>query len=328
MQLSYQCRRTHLQWAITFPWNWRVNESNGTLKVGLALGSGASRGWSHIGVLKALTEAGIEPDIICGTSVGAMVGGSFVAGNLDKLEQWVLGSSRADVLGFFGVRFEHTAFVDIEKLNWFLHKFVAAEDICIQDLPKPFAAVCTNLENGREVWLREGGLANAVQASMAMPGLFPAVRRDEQWLVDGGLVDPVPVAACRALGADIVIGVNLNSDIIGRHSKEKPAIEAEQADSVLGNLKKQAKEYSSSLFANGDENHKPPGVFAAISKSIDIFQDRITRSRLAGDPADVLISPRLGDIGLLEFHRAGEAIRKGEASAKNAMAEIRELVGS
>lgn len=304
-----------------------MNESPGRLKVGLALGSGASRGWSHIGVLKGLIEAGIEPDVVCGTSVGAMVGGSYVAGNLEKLEQWVLGTSRTDVLGFFSVRFEHTAFVDIEKLRWFLHNFVAAEDVRIEDLPKPYAAVCTNLENGREVWLREGGLADAVQASMALPGLFPPVRKDQQWLVDGGLVDPVPVAACRALGADIVIGVNLNSDIIGRHSKKNPATATTQAESVLGNLKKQAIEYSSSFFANGDKNDKPPGVFSTISKSIDIFQDRITRSRLAGDPADVLISPRLGDIGLLEFHRAAEAISKGEACAQNAITAIRQLVG-
>ncbi len=305
-----------------------MNESTGLLKIGLALGSGASRGWSHIGVLKALREADIEPDVICGTSVGAIVGGSYVAGNLDKLEQWVLDSSRSDVLGFFGVRFEHTAFVDVEKLRWFLHNFVAAEDVRIENLSKPFAAVCTNLENGREVWLKEGELALAVQASMALPGLFPPVRAERQWLVDGGLVDPVPVGVCRALGADIVIGVNLNSDIVGRHNKKKPAVAPKQDDSVLMNLKKQAIEYSNSLFNNAEAEDKPPGVFSTIAKSIDIFQDRITRSRLAGDPADVLISPKLGDIGMLEFHRAAEAIEKGNACVQSAMPEIRRLIAA
>lgn len=305
-----------------------MNESTGRLRIGLALGSGASRGWSHIGVLKGLLEAGIEPDVICGTSVGAMVGGSYAAGNLDKLEQWVLGSSRSDVLGFFNLRFERTAFVDLERLHWFLHSFVAAEGIRIEDLQKSYAAVCTNLDTGSEVWLRDGGLADAVQASLAMPGLFPAVRIDQQWLVDGGLVNPVPVTACRALGADVVIGVNLNSDILGRRKKTKRQTAATQAESVLEILKKQARNYSNALFANGDDPGKAPGVFYTIAQSIDIFQDRITRSRLAGDPADVLISPRVGDIRLLEFQRAAEAIEKGSTSVKAAIAEIRALVAT
>jgi len=306
-------------------WYQCVNESFAKLKVGLALGSGASRGWSHVGVLKALLEAGIEPSVVCGTSVGAMVGASYVSGKLDKLEQWVLGSSRSDVLAFFSVRFERTAFVDIEKLDSFLHKFVAAEDARIEDLEKTYAAVCTNLETGREVWLREGSLAEAVKASMALPGLFPAMLNNGQWLVDGGLVDPVPVAACRALGADIVIGVNLNAGLLRRRSVKNAHPEPAPDASVLETLKKQAKEYSNSLFASGDDEDKTPGLFFTISKAVDIFQDRITRSRLAGDPADVLISPKVGDIGMLEFQRAGEAIAEGEACVQRAMSEIRSL---
>jgi NTE family protein len=136
-------------------------------KIGLALGSGASRGWSHVGVIKALLEAGIKPDVVCGTSVGAMVGASYLAGNLDKLEHWVLGSSRTDVLRFFSFRLANSAFVDIERLNWFLHEFVADADVRIEELPKPYAAVCTDLESGREVLLQKGSVADAVRASMA-----------------------------------------------------------------------------------------------------------------------------------------------------------------
>lgn len=161
--------------------------------IALALGSGASRGWSHIGVIKALLREDIEPDIVCGTSVGAIIGGSYVAGNLEKLEDWVLGSTRGDVLRFFGIGLSQTGFVDTERLSWFLHKHVAAEDQRIEDMPKKYAAVSTDLDTGREVWLTEGGIADAVRASMALPGLFPAVRNDRRWLVDGGLVNPVPV---------------------------------------------------------------------------------------------------------------------------------------
>ena len=146
-------------------------------KIGLALGSGASRGWSHIGVIKALLREGIEPDIICGTSVGAIIGGSYVAGNLDKLERWVLSSTRSDVLRFFNIGFTQSGFVDTERLTKFIHNCVAGEDSVIEDLPKKFGVVSTNLENGREVWFTEGGVADAVQASMSLPGLILILTR-------------------------------------------------------------------------------------------------------------------------------------------------------
>jgi NTE family protein len=302
-------------------------------KFGLALGSGASRGWSHIGVLKALLREGIEPDIVCGTSVGAMMGASYLAGNLEKLEEWVLGSTRTDVLKFFNIRFTQAGLVDVDRLNRFLHNYVAAEETLIENLPRQFAAIATDLDNGQEVWFREGGLANAVRASMALPGLFPAYRDQHRWLVDGGLVNPVPVSTCRALGADIVIAVNLNSDIVGKRSHRKPEAPAEpkpepgDTRGVLQNLKQATKEYSSSFFANHEKQEDVPGSFFAITNSINIAQDRITRSRLAGDPAEVVLTPRLAHIGMLEFHRAPEAIAEGESCVHKALAEIHRLVG-
>ena len=305
-----------------------MTNSTSAPRIGLALGSGASRGWSHIGVLKALLKAGIEPQVVCGTSVGAMVGGSYLAGNLEKLEDWVLGSSRSDVLRFFSFRLASSAFVDMERLNWFLHNFVAAADTVIEELGRPFAAVCTDLDTGREVLLQQGGLADAVRASMAMPGLFPAKRNNGRWLVDGGLVNPVPVSACRSLGADIVIGVNLNSDILRRHDAEDRVTSEEEVESMFGNLKKQAREYSNSLFVSDDEDDKTPGLFATISNTINIFQDQITRSRFEADPADVLIAPKVGDIGMFDFQRAADAIIEGEACVQNAMSEIQRLAGA
>ena len=162
-----------------------MKNSSVSPKIGLVLGSGASRGWSHIGIIKALLREGIEPDIVCGTSVGAMIGACYLAGNLEKLENWVIGSTRTDVLKFFNVKFTRSGFVDSDRLSRFLYTYVAGEDVQIEDLPKKFAAISTNLENGREVWFQEGGLADAVRASMALPGLFPAVRNDHRWLVDG-----------------------------------------------------------------------------------------------------------------------------------------------
>jgi NTE family protein len=296
-------------------------------RLGLALGSGASRGWSHIGVIKALLNEGIEPDIVCGASVGAIIGGSYVAGNLEKLESWVLGSTRTDVLRFFEISFSRSGFVDPERLGWFLHNFVADERIRIEDLAKKFAAVSTNLDTGREVWFMEGGLADAVRASMAMPGLFPAVRNDDRWLVDGGLVNPVPVTTCRALGADVVIAVNLNAYIVGKRNQPRKQADPKEIKGVLRNFKQTAKEYSNSFFPNHDDDEATPGLFYAIANSINIFQDRITRSRLAGDPADILISPNVAHIGMLEFHRAAEAIGEGERCVNDSLSEIRRVSG-
>jgi len=270
---------------------------------------------------------GIEPHIVCGTSVGAIVGGSYVAGNLGKLETWVLGSTRSDVLQFFNINLSQSGFVDTERLTWFLNSYVAAADRRIEDMPKKFGAVSTNLENGREVWFKEGGLADAVRASMALPGLFPAVRNDQRWLVDGGLVNPVPVTTCRALGADVVIAVNLNSDIIGKHNNGRQEAAPTENNSVLSKVKQQAREYSNSIFPNRNEKDEAPGLFYAIANSINIVQDRITRSRLAGDPADVMLSPRLAHIGMLEFHRAAEAIKEGEDCVQRMLAEICRVTG-
>ena len=299
-----------------------------TPKIGLALGSGASRGWSHIGVIDALEAEGIEPEIICGTSVGAMVGASYVTGKLAELKEWVLGSSRSDVYRFFDIKFSQSGFVDVDRLDEFIHRYVVDENTEIDDLAKPFIAVATSLNTGQEIWSRDGSAAKWVRASMSLPVLFPPVRDEDRWLVDGGLVNPVPVTACRALGADIVIAVNLNADIVGKGLKSADIVSAEQEEGMLKNLKQQVKEYSSSLFSSGKEEILPPGLIGVVSSSINIFQDRITRSRLAGDPADVLISPKLRDVGLLEFGKAKEAISTGEDCVRRALPEIQSAIGA
>ena len=308
-----------------------MNKLTNEPKIGLALGSGASRGWSHIGVIKALLKEGIDPNLVCGTAAGAVIGGSYLAGNLDNLENWVRGSTRGDVLRFFDVSLKQSGFVDAERLSWFLHSYVAAEDQRIEDMAKKFAAVATDLDTGREVWFTQGGLADAVRASMALPGLFPAVCSDQRWLVDGGLVNPVPVSVCRALGADIVIAVNLNSGIIrkldGRRNETTLDAANVERSGVLGNLKQQAKAYSDAIFPSRNKKGEPPGLFYAIANSINISQERTTRSRLAGDPADVLLSPDVAHIGMLEFHRAAEAIEEGERSVERVLPEIRRITG-
>lgn len=303
-----------------------LHRMNTELKVGLALGSGSSRGWSHIGVLKALSELGITPEIISGTSIGALVGASFVTGKLDKLEAWVGSLTRLETVRLFEINTSLSGFINTDRFRDFLNENVAGDADVIEDLEMTYAAVSTDLETGREIWLTEGSLLEAVWASISLPGLFPVRRYENRWLVDGGLVNPVPVSVCRALGADIVIAVNLNDGIVGKHfvkSKKSP----EETDGVGGKLSRLVKNYASSILPASDNGEQPPGVLDAIAGSFNITQDRITRSRMAGDPPDILLSPKLSHIGLLEFYRSGETIREGGHCVHRMRSEIEHVLG-
>jgi len=294
--------------------------TNFTGRVGLALGSGASRGWSHIGVIKALAEIGVEPDIVCGCSIGALVGAAYCAGKIDKLESWITKLSKLEVAKFFELNWSLNGFVDVEYIGEFLHNNVCDKTANIETLDKSFAAVATDLENGREVWFTTGSVLQAVLASMSLPGLFPPIQYEGRWLVDGGLVNPVPISICRALGADLVIAVNLNGDIVGKHQGPKPKKGQDQG--IADRFIKSIKQYSGAIFPDKYSAKKNPGLFNAIASSINITQDRITRSRMAGDPVDVMLAPKLSKIGFLEYHRAAEAVEEGKACVHRMLPEI------
>ncbi len=287
--------------------------------IGLALGSGSSRGWAHIGIIKELAETGIEPDIICGCSIGSIVGASHAAGNLEALETWVRSLSKRTVTRFFELNLSLNGFVNAERFHAFLDECVCDEAIQIEQLPKTFASVSTDLKSGREVWFTEGLTLDAVRASISLPGLFPPVQHQGSWLVDGGLVNPVPVSICRALGADIVIAVNLNGDILGKHQRKKTSEEPAEDKGLLDSVSRSIRAYSDTLFPSKDP---VPSLFDAIAGSINITQDRITRSRMAGDPPDIMLSPRLSHIELLEFHRGKDAIKEGKNCVKRMLPEI------
>ncbi len=298
---------------------------NSKLNIGLALGSGSARGWSHIGVINALADIGIEPNIICGTSIGSLVGASYVSDNLEKLEEWVHSLTKYKIARFFRINTSLNGFVNTDRLHHFLNEYVAGDDSVIENFTKQYAAVSTELETGREVWLTKGSMIEAVWASISIPGLFPAIKNNNMWLVDGGLVNPVPISVCRALGADIVIAVNLNGDIVKKHlkkTKENP----EQNKKVTGHISDLVKEYAGSIFSVSKNYDQPPSLFDAIAGSINITQDKITRSRMAGDPPDILLSPRLSHIGLLEFYRAKESIIEGEKCVQRMLPEINHIL--
>lgn len=317
-----------------------------TVKVGLALGSGASRGWAHIGVIRALEKYGIEPSVVCGCSVGAVVGAAYSASSLDDFEAWIRSLTKLELAKYAGISFS-TGMINKQRLNDGFKKNICAEGTNIQSLEKRFGAVATDLQSGREIWFTKGDVLNSIWASMSMPGLFPAVQLNNKWLVDGGLVNPVPVSMCRSLGADVVIAVDLNSDIVGKHSRRaaaaakarvkpspkmdfKESSDKDNASSdLLGNLKETIIDYSSNLFPNQESTEAPraPGFFDTIYGSVNIMQDRITRTRMAGDPPDVLLAPRLAHISLMEFYRAEEIIQIGYDITLKQLDQIKKEIG-
>ena len=290
-------------------------------RIGLALGSGSARGWAHVGVIRALEEAGIRPDLVCGTSIGALVGAAYASGELDRFEQWLLGMGIRDVVAFMDVSLSGGLLKGDRLMEFLRNNFV---DLSLEELDMPFAAVATSLETGAEVWLRQGSTLEAVRASIALPGLFTPVVNDGAILVDGGLVNPVPVSLARAMGADIVIAVDLNSDILGRHLRERPVQEAPAGN--VGDLLRRLQGNLLSLMPSfSSDEPRLPSMLDVLASGINIMQVRITRSRMAGDPPEVIVAPQLAHLSLLDFHRAKEAIDRGRQAVEAVMHSISAL---
>ena len=307
--------------------------------IGLALGSGSARGWAHIGVIRALNDAGIQVDYVAGTSIGALVGAVYASGNIDSLEEVALKLDWKQIAHFFDVVFPKSGLIDGNKVADFIRTHV--EEIKIEELPLPFSAISTNLATGSEVVIQKGDIIEAVRASISVPGIFTPVRKNGTILVDGGLVNPVPVSVVRKMGADFVIAIDLNHDIVGKKGISKtsapnhtaPALSAGMGRSFIKKSKildainkivetgalpalKQIKQWRS--------RDPLPNVFEVLMSSINIMESQITAAKLKTDPPDLLIRPNLGHLTLLEFHRAQEAISEGY---REALAQVGPLMG-
>jgi NTE family protein len=304
----------------------------GDCKIGLALGAGSARGWAHIGVLRALNEAGIFPDIIAGTSIGAVVGGCYVAGELDALEKFALDLTRRKVLGFLDFNISGSGLIHGQRLRNVL--LARLKDIAIETLDKRYVAVATEIGTGHETWLSRGNVVDAMRASYALPGIFKPVNVDGRWLFDGALVNPVPVSVCRALGARYVIAVNVNSDVghgtVVTHMEAlpPPALPPPVEDKSLlsRNGLGAVKKLLQRQFFGAPENG--PGISTVMMEAFNIVQDRIARSRLAGDPPDVIIAPRMGGFGLFDFHRADAMIESGMTACKRSLDDIKREIAT
>ena len=290
-------------------------------RIGLALGSGSARGWAHLGVIRALERAGIVPDIVCGTSIGALVGAASATGEHERFEQWVRGLTWSSVVGLVDWKMGGGLMAGGKLAAFFRSRYA---DPGIEHLPRPFGCVATDLASGREVWLREGSVIDAVRASIALPGLFTPALQEGRLLVDGGLVNPVPVSLCRAMGADIVIAVDLNWELVARRRRPVKDVQAAAALAQSGMMEALLARFRP---AGGPQvPHNMPSLLGVMSASLNIMQVRITQSRLAGEPADAMIRPRLPDMAAMDFHRGAVAIDAGERATELALPLIRGLL--
>ena len=294
-------------------------------KIGLALGSGVARGWAHLGVIRALERYGFVPEMVSGTSIGALTGGAYLAGHAETLEDWARGLSKVKMISYLDFRVRSGGMIGGRGLVEAMQQHIGG--LRIEDLPKPFATVATDLLTGHEVWLRDGDLIQAIRTSFSLPGIFEPMRVKGRWLVDGALVNPVPISVCRSMGAQMTIGVNLNADLIGKARRPGMDFQSIAGFDLLEELQKSRNDPPGKLTGLTRRMFKRhssrPSLFGVMVSALNIVQDRITRSRLAGDPPDVHITPRLGHIGLLEFDRADEIIAEGEAAVERALPDLR-----
>lgn len=296
-------------------------------KIGLALGSGLVRGWAHIGAIRALVRNGFKPDIIAGTSVGALAGAAYITDKLDALEDWARTLNRTSIMHYVDPQVSRGGLIGGLKLYRLMREHWG--DINIETMGGPdYVAVAADMVTGHEVWIRNGNLIDAMRASFSLPGIFPPMQHQNRLLVDGALVNPVPVSACQALGADMIIAVNLNGDIVGKLRKGNNAFptvagfdplnpEASPETASVSSLSRKARR----LFSR-EENS--PSLFGVMISAMNIIQDRLARSRLAGEPPDVLIAPRIGHIGLMEFERVEELITLGEKAVEDMLPQLRD----
>lgn len=296
--------------------------------IGLALGGGMARGFAHIGVLRCLDRHGIKPSIVAGTSIGAVVGACYLSGKLKEFEEWALSLNRLKILSYLDIRVRSAGLIGGSRLNNLLTEHF--KDVQMEDLDVPFITIAADLLTGHEVWIRKGPLMEAMQASFALPGVFPPVKRNHRFLVDGALVNPVPVAACQAMGARMTIGVDLHADIIGKAAKPGQAYQTVAGFDLFNDKdvppEEQQKINSSLTRRLFRREQNSPSLFGVMVSALGIMQDRMTRSRLAADPPDIHIKPQIGHIGLLEFEKGRELIAEGDAACEKAVPTIREAM--
>jgi len=259
-------------------------------KVGLALSGGAARGLAHVGVLAVLEKEGIPIDMIAGTSIGAIIGAFYAQGkDIEQIEKAVMGLSRRKIMSLVDLTLPRTGFIKGKRMKDWLKSVIGEVDF--EDLKIPFACVATDIGTGEEVVIKQGSVVEGVRASVSMPVIFTPAKWQGRYLVDGGLVDPVPVGVLKEMGADLTIAVNVNPYITDRSQGDK------------------------------GQNLKAPNIFNIVMRTFNIMNYQAAMSGL--QQADITITPQVGHINPSNFHRARECILRGHRAAQHAIPEIK-----
>ncbi len=314
--------------------------------VGLVLGSGASRGWAHIGIIEALVEAEIPIDFIAGCSVGAYIGALYASDSIESLKKFLLRMDGKKIFSYFDVVFPRSGLLNgsrrVQEL-FSMHTNVST----FEELNIPLVMLATDLERGEKVIINSGKLIEGLRATMSFPGLFAPIQIKGRWLVDGGLVDPVPVGVARAMGAEVVIAVDLNSRIVSRTRslraltvvEDREKLPAKRAGTVLDTRNELMKKMAD-FYENAENRFKnktsemfrrdsvTPDIIETVMTSVSIMQERITRINLAVDRPDILIQPRLGELKMMNFDQVSHAISEGYIGVQEQLEDIQNLLAS
>jgi NTE family protein len=305
---------------------------NAHTRIGLALGSGGARGWAHIGVLQRLNELGVRPDVIAGTSIGSIAAALYASDSLDTMEDLATQLDWKQVAQLFlEVNLPRSGLLTGKNFMRLLKSIIPIHTI--SGLRIPYAAVATDLETEKEVIIRSGKLFDAIRASIGIPGIFAPTCLDGRHLVDGGLVNPLPVSACRAMGADFVIAVDINLRV--PTAKRKP-IKKPRASVPPPRITKLLESLSTLMTqrpaaANRWKSPKKEApdalsIFDVLTRSFRLVENQITRNELKVNPPDILIQPAVGDIMTLEFQRGREAIAAGRRAVDEVMPQLQQLL--
>lgn len=301
-------------------------------KIGLVLGSGSSRGWAHIGVIEGLREEHIPIDYIAGCSIGSFMGAIFAANAIESLKNFAAGMKGRSLFNYFDMIFPRSGILDLDSIAdlYSMHTLKRK----FYELNIPLHIVATDLMKGEKVVLKEGDILTAIKGSMAVPGIFAPVKYGDRWLVDGGLIDPVPIGEARSMGADLVIAVDLNTGLISSQRRARPDLHEEKIEtwqsrnefvSMLYNNYNRVRNGISRMFSYDTAT---PNILEVIDSSVGIMQERITRINLAVDPPDILIQPRLGDLKIFDFNNVQKSIDEGYREIKKRIPDIRDGIES
>ncbi len=293
------------------------------MKIGLALGGGGAKGFAHIGVLHAFKDAGIECDVVTGTSVGALVGASYAAGRLLELEEKSAKIKLVEIPKLLSPTWSKKGMFSGKNILELFGEIIPVNNI--EELSIKFAAVAADLESSSTVVFSSGEISKALRASISIPAIFTPVLDGGRVLVDGGVLEPLPIAQARELGAEYIIAIDLfGNENTSESLKTQKEVFPEGINSALNYFKTLSEKF---LLSSDGEGEATPHIISIIEKTLSLSQKQLTELRLKEYPPDIIISPPVANVGVLDFHQGAPVIEIGRKAAEEIIPKIKEAIG-